>query len=131
MRYPAIDRIAVRDRLARGYNSVCAESNGDDPNEPVVVSDQDWLAAIAIAKRIYVDCQDHKLLFSPDDVYDRRTEYTPVEQFVDGLDGYDYTPPNLLSYACSRGINIAPDVDVDGIYDAVYALLWAYTEAPD
>ena len=82
MRYPAIDRIAVRERLARGYSSASAESDGDDPNEPVVVSEQDWLAAIAIAKRIYVDCQDHKLLFSPDDVYDRRTEYTPVEQFV-------------------------------------------------
>lgn len=54
MRYPTIDRLAARERLARGYSSASAESDGDDPNDPVVVSEQDWLAAIAIAKSIQI-----------------------------------------------------------------------------
>lgn len=124
MRYPAIDRIAVRERLARGYSSVYAESDGDDPNEPVVVSEQDWLAAIAIAKRIYVDYLDQKSRFGPGD--DRHNDYTPVELFVDRD---DYAPVNILRYAASHGINIAAARDMSGVYGAVYALLWAYTDA--
>ena len=124
MRYPTIDRLAARERLARGYSSASAESDGDDPNDPVVVSEQDWLAAIAIAKRIYSDYLDQKSRFGPGDV--RRNDYTPVELFVDRD---DYAPDNLPSYAATHRINIAPGGAVDGICDAVYALLWAYTEA--
>ena len=116
----------MRERLARGYSSAFAESNGwNDPDEPVVVPEPDWLAAIAIAKRIYADYLDHLDRMSgsgPKDAY----LYAAVELFVDS---HDYDPANILSYATSRGINITSVSDVNDLHSAVYALLWAYTEA--
>ncbi|WP_163058144.1 hypothetical protein [Acidithiobacillus ferrooxidans] len=126
MRYPTIDRLAARERLARGYSSASAESDGDDPNDPVVVSEQDWLAAIAIAKRIYADYLDHLDRMSGSGPKDAYLYSAAVELFVDS---HDYDPANLLRYATSRGINIISVSDVNDLDSAVYALLWAYTEA--
>lgn len=113
----------MRERLARGYISASAENGGwDDPDEPVVVSERDWLAAIAIAKRIYADYLDLMSRAGPEDDH----LYAAVELFVDS---HDYDPDNLLRYAVSRGINIITVGDLYGLSDAVYALLWAYTEA--
>ena len=125
--HPPIDRIAVRERLARGYSSASAES-WDDPDEPVIVSEPDWLAAIAIAKRIYADYLDHLDRMSGSGPKDAYLHSAAVELFVGS---HDYDPANLLRYAASRGINIPSVRDVNDLHSAVYALLWAYTEAED
>ncbi len=123
LRHPPIDRLAVRERLARGHSSASAESDGFDPDEPVVVSEPDWLAAIALAKRIYADYLDLMSGSGPKDAY---LYSAAVELFVDS---HDYDLANILSYASSRGINITSVSDVNDLHSAVYALLWAYTEA--
>ena len=153
--HPPIDRIAVRERLARGYSSAFAESDGwDDLDEPVVVPEPDWLAAIAIAKRIYADYLDHLDRMSrsggPKYLYNAAIELFVDMGYLDGtsrsgpkdaclysaavelfVDSHDYDPDNLLRYATSRGINITSVSDVNDLHSAVYALLWAYTEAED
>ena len=146
----------MRERLARGYSSASAESY-DDPDEPVIVSEPDWLAAIAIAKRIYADYLDHldhldrmSRSGGPKYLYNAAIELFVDMGYLDGtsrsgpkdaclysaavelfVDSHDYDPDNLLRYATSRGINITSVSDVNDLHSAVYALLWAYTEAED